>query len=44
MKPEIRISVRELAEYACEGGDLIGARASLRRALDGAAAHSPPAI
>ena len=39
MKPEIRISVRELAEYACEGGDLIGARASLRRALDGAAAH-----
>ena len=36
---EIRLSVRELAEYACQDGDLIGARASLQRVLDGAAAH-----
>lgn len=38
-KSEIRLSVRELAEYVCQDGDLIGARASAQRALDGANAH-----
>ena len=39
MKTEIRLSVRELAEYVCQDGDLIGARASAERALEGANAH-----
>ncbi len=39
MRPEIRLSVRELAEYVCQDGDLIGAKASVWRALEGAAAH-----
>ena len=38
-KPEVRLSARELAEYYCAQGDLMAARASIRRALEGAAAH-----
>ena len=38
-KPEVRLSARELAEYYCAQGDLMAARASSRRALEGAAAH-----
>lgn len=35
----VRLSVRELAEHACLGGDLLGSRAGVERALEGAAAH-----